>query len=73
MAETILDRTGRLYHFPQHPKLERLLASYDPEIGYFKLTLWRRQARALRRELFGPDRAPQCAGQLRRDNGVRPP
>jgi hypothetical protein len=34
--------------------LDRLLASnYDPAIGYFKLRLWRREARDLRKGLFG--------------------
>jgi hypothetical protein len=41
-------------HFPYHPKLERLLDGYDPGLGYFKLLLWRREARDLRKGLFGP-------------------
>jgi len=41
-------------HFPQDPKLDRLLASYDPEIGRFKLEMKRRHARALRKGVFGP-------------------
>jgi hypothetical protein len=53
MRETILDRTGRIYHFPRHPKLDRLLTNYDPEIGYFKVPMKRRNARALRSSLFG--------------------
>ena len=42
-------------HFPEDPKLDRLLDSnYDPVIGGFKLRLWRREARDLRKGLFGP-------------------
>ena len=41
-------------HFPQDTTLDRLLAGgYDPNIGPFKLSLWRREARDLRRGLFG--------------------
>ena len=37
-------------HFPEDPKLDRLLDSYlDPAIGGFKLGLWRRGARDLRK------------------------
>ena len=39
----------RPYHFPEDWRLERLLRSYDPEMGYFKLTMKRRNARDLRR------------------------
>jgi hypothetical protein len=53
MATTIFDRTRRLYHFPKDPRLDRLLASFDPEIGYFKLPMKRRNARDLRKGLFG--------------------
>jgi hypothetical protein len=42
-------------HFPEDPKLDRLLNSnFDPKVGYFKLRLWRREARDLRKGLFGP-------------------
>jgi hypothetical protein len=42
-------------HFPEDPKLDRLLDSdYDPKIPSLKLSLWRRQARDLRKGLFGP-------------------
>ena len=42
-------------HFPEHPKLDRLLAhNYDPAVGYFELRLRRREARDLRKGLFGP-------------------
>jgi hypothetical protein len=41
--------------FPENPKLGRLLDSnYDPRVGYFKFRLWRREARDLRKGLFGP-------------------
>jgi hypothetical protein len=46
----------RPFHFPQDPKLDRLLDSYfDPEIGYFRLPMFRRNARDLRKGLFGPE------------------
>jgi hypothetical protein len=42
-------------HFPENPKLDRLLASsYDPGMRRFKLSLWRREAPDLREGLFGP-------------------
>ena len=42
-------------HFPEDPRLDQLLDSYfDPAIGGFKLGLWRREARDLRKGLFGP-------------------
>ena len=41
-------------HFPEHPKLDRLLRSYDPRIGYFALPMMRRHACDLRKGLFGP-------------------
>ena len=41
--------------FPKDPKLDWLLASnFDPGVGYFTLSLWRREARDLRKGLFGP-------------------
>ena len=46
--------TARPQHFPKHPTLERLLATFDPEIGYFRLAMKRRNARDLRKWLFGP-------------------
>ena len=37
-------------HFPEDPRLDQLLDSYfDPAIGGFKLGLWRRGARDLRK------------------------
>jgi hypothetical protein len=59
------DRYGRPPNFPYGEKLEWLLLTYDPEIGYFKLAMKRRHARALRRVLFGPKglrEAPDCCG-----------
>ena len=42
-------------HFPEAPKLDRLLDSYfDPAIGRFSLGMMRRNARDLRKGLFGP-------------------
>ena len=42
-------------HFPGTPELDRLLDSYfDPTLGYFKMRMKRRNARALRRVIFGP-------------------
>jgi hypothetical protein len=36
--------------FPEDPQLDRLLASnYDPKAGYFKLRMFRRNARDLRK------------------------
>jgi hypothetical protein len=42
-------------HFPEDPRLDRLLDSnFDPRFGYFKLSMKRRHARDLRKGLFGP-------------------
>jgi hypothetical protein len=42
-------------HFPQDPRLDRLLDSnYGPRSGYFKLRIKRRHARDLRKGMFGP-------------------
>jgi hypothetical protein len=40
--------------FPEDPRLDRLLDSYDRTIGYFKLRMFRRNARDLRKGIFGP-------------------
>jgi hypothetical protein len=54
MLYPIWQRLPRPFHFPKDRKLDRLLASsYDPNTGYFKLSLWRREARDLRKGLFG--------------------
>jgi len=50
----MMDRHGRPPNFPYNDKLEWLLLTWDPQIGYFKLEMKRRHARALRRHLFGP-------------------
>jgi hypothetical protein len=52
--EPITDRFGRPPNFPYDERLERLLLTYNPDIGYFELQLKRRNARDLRKELFGP-------------------
>jgi hypothetical protein len=59
MVEPILFPTWhplpRPRHFPRDPKVDRLLASnYDRMLDGFKLCLWRREARDLRKGLFGP-------------------
>jgi hypothetical protein len=44
----------RPLHFPQDPELDRLLASnFDPGLDYFELRMFRRNARDLRKGLFG--------------------
>ena len=52
-ARTIYEKTGRLYNFPDSDKLRRLIMSFDPAIGYFKLSMKRRNTRALRQYFFG--------------------
>ena len=54
MQTKIYESAGRRYHLPYHAKLERLLRSFDPEIGPFELSMERRHARDLRIWLFGP-------------------
>jgi hypothetical protein len=50
----IWHRLPRPRHFPEDPRLDRLLANnYDRELNGFELSLWRREARDLRRGLFG--------------------
>jgi hypothetical protein len=42
-------------HFPDAPEIDWLLDShFDPRLGYFKQRMKRRNARALRRAIFGP-------------------
>jgi hypothetical protein len=54
MLYAIWQPLPRPFHFPQDPKLDRLLNShFDPKIRSLKLSLWRRQARDLRKGLFG--------------------
>jgi hypothetical protein len=51
----IWQRLPRPRFFPQNPRLDRLLASnYDPAADQFKLSLRRREARDLRKGIFGP-------------------
>jgi hypothetical protein len=48
-------RLPRPYHFPKHLTLDRLLDSnFDPGLGGFELSLYRREARDLWKGLFGP-------------------
>jgi hypothetical protein len=55
MLYAIWQPLPRPRHFPEDPKLDRLLDShFDPKIRSLKLSLWRRQARDLRKGLFGP-------------------
>jgi hypothetical protein len=50
-------------HFPQDPKLDWLLASnFDPRLDYFELRMFRRNARDLRKGLFGPKGSATCQG-----------
>ena len=42
-------------HFPQHYKLEALLRAFDPAIGPFRMEMFRRNARDLRKWLQGPE------------------
>jgi hypothetical protein len=51
----IWQRLPRPRFFPQDPRLDRLLASsYDRGLDGFQLTLRRREARDLRKGIFGP-------------------
>jgi hypothetical protein len=54
-------------HFPEDPRLDRLLDSYAPKIGYFRLPMFRRNARDLRKGLFGP----KGLRDVPKDQGVR--
>lgn len=60
--------------FPEDPNLDRLLDSYyDPEAGPFKLSLRRREARDLRKGLFGPKGSrvvPKFTGDPEEYDGV---
>ena len=60
-------------HFPQDQKLDRLLDSYfDPGLDYFNLPMTRREARDLRKGLFGPKGSrvvPWFFGNLDEYNG----
>ena len=66
MLYAIWQPLPRPRHFPEDPKLDRLLDSnFDPKIRSLKLSLWRRQARDLRKGLFGPKGLRDVPG----DNG----
>src|ERR1700758_5524331 len=57
-------------HFPEDPTLDQLIETYDPEIGRFSLQMKRRNARDLRKGLFGPKGvkdAPKGEGMRRFD------
>jgi hypothetical protein len=60
--------------FPDDPALDRLLNSnYDPKLDGFKLTLRRREARDLRKGIFGPKGSrvvPKFSGDLDEYDGV---
>ena len=70
---TTKGKASRPHHFPHHPALERLLASdYDPEIAPFTIEMQRRNARDLRKVLFGPKgvrKVPKFDGDLHHYNG----
>jgi len=50
-------------HFLEDPRLERLVASYDPAIGPFALSMKRRNARDLRKGIFGPEGGRNVPGR----------
>jgi hypothetical protein len=74
MLYPIWQRLPRPRFFPEDPRLDRLLASnYDPAIGDFKLSLRRREARDLRKGIFGPKGSrvvPKFSGDLDEYDGV---
>ena len=61
-------------HFPQDRMIDRLLASnYDRGLDGFKLRLWRREARDLRKGLFGPKgsrKVPKFTGDFDNYDGM---
>lgn len=70
----IWQRLPRPRFFPEDPRLDRLLASnYDPAIGDFEWSLRRREARDLRKGIFGPKGSrvvPRFSGDLDEYDGV---
>ena len=74
MLYPVWQELPRPYHFPQDPALDRLLASnYDRGLDGFKLCLWRREARDLRKGLFGPKgsrKVPKFTGKHDVHDGV---
>jgi hypothetical protein len=69
MFYTIWKLMPRPRHFPDDPRLERLLNSnFDPAVGAFKIRVQRRHARDLRKGLFGPEggrNVPSKSGGVR--------
>jgi hypothetical protein len=49
-------------HFPYHYKLEELLRTFDPAIGPFRMEMFRRNARDLRKWLEGPQAVRDAPG-----------
>lgn len=74
MLYPIWQRLPRPRFFPEDLTLDRLLASnYDPGIGHFELSLRRREARDLRKGIFGPKGSrvvPKFSGDLDEYDGV---
>jgi len=68
MLYAIWQPLPRPLHFPQDPKLDSLLASnFDPRLDYFELRMFRRNARDLRKGIFGP----KGLRDVPKDEGVR--
>ena len=68
MYYPILVRLPRPRHFPEDPRLHRLVASYDPTMEGFALPMKRRNARDLRKGIFGPKGVRSVPGG---DGGVK--
>jgi hypothetical protein len=70
----IWQRLPRPHFFLHDPRLDRLLASnYDRGCDGFNLSLWRREARDLRKGLFGPRGSrvvPKSSGNRDKHDGV---
>jgi hypothetical protein len=49
----VWDRCKRPSRAPRHPKLDRLMRTWDPAIGFFEVPTTRSGARDLRKELTG--------------------
>jgi hypothetical protein len=63
-----VNRYGQPPNFPQDERLHRLLAAdFDPRLGYFEVPMFRRNARDLRKGLFGP----KGLRDVPKDKGVR--
>ena len=74
MLYPIWQRLPRPRFFPQDPRLDRLLArNYDRGLDGFQLTLRRREARDLRKGIFGPKGSrvvPKSSGNRDKYHGV---